>query len=266
MEIRSIAPALFLLAGALPCFADEPAPAPDSLWKPSYHRFDENDGLVSGIYAFTLVTGALTLHPEESGLRGGILFDEGLRDWLRSDSESGRQRAQDASYHMQNILAVLPFAVDTLALAGLYHQDADLVWQTAAINTQAFLLSGAITLISKNISSRERPYVAECAGGSCGGAGRNKSFISGHAAAAFTGAGLICAHHEALGLFENSWLDGMMCIAAASAAAVSSVLRLSSDEHYATDVVAGAAVGILSGYILPKLIYYGGFEGDPSED
>ena len=36
-----------------------------------------------------------------------------------------------------------------------------------------------------------------------------------------------------------------------------------ADNHYATDVLAGAAVGAFSGFILPRLLHYGFGDGEP---
>jgi hypothetical protein len=35
------------------------------------------------------------------------------------------------------------------------------------------------------------------------------------------------------------------------------VLRIVYDEHWASDVLVGATVGTLSGYVLPSLLHYG---------
>ncbi len=255
-----------LVFSASPLYAEEPVPQPAREeapeWDPAYRRFGEADVVFAGVLAFSVGGAMLTLRPDEAGQRGGVLFDDRARTWLRSDTEAGRLRAQDISTMTQNVLVAFPYLVESLGLGLGYHRNSEAAFQMAAINTQAFLVTAGATLLTKSLVSRERPYVAGCSGGSCGGAGKNKSFISGHAAASFTGAGLICAHHEALALFENAWADGAICGIAVAAAASTSLLRIASDEHYMTDVLAGAAVGILSGYFLPKLIYYAGFEGD----
>ena len=42
-----------------------------------------------------------------------------------------------------------------------------------------------------------------------------------------------------------------------AASVVASVLRIVSDNHYTTDVLLGAGVGLLSGYALPQWLHYG---------
>jgi hypothetical protein len=39
------------------------------------------------------------------------------------------------------------------------------------------------------------------------------------------------------------------------------MLRIHSDNHYATDVILGAALGIGSGYFLPRFLHYRGASG-----
>jgi membrane-associated phospholipid phosphatase len=63
----------------------------------------------------------------------------------------------------------------------------------------------------------------------------DKSFPSGHAARAFAGAEMVRS--------EYGWPWG---IAAYTVAASVSVLRVAGDHHYVHDVLAGAAVGVLS--------------------
>ncbi len=41
-------------------------------------------------------------------------------------------------------------------------------------------------------------------------------------------------------------------------ATASGVMRILSDNHYATDVMLGAAIGLGSGYLVPKLLQMAG--------
>ena len=66
----------------------------------------------------------------------------------------------------------------------------------------------------------------------------NKSFPSGHAARSFMAANML--RHEFGHI--SPWIS----IAGYSCAAVTSVLRITGDYHYTHDVLAGAAIGILS--------------------
>jgi len=122
------------------------------------------------------------------------------------------------------------------------------------------------TAIAKAGSARPRPYVRQCAtdpgyAGGCGDpSAENQSFWSGHASNAFTGAGLVCARHarfEYGGSIDDAptwgWDDTAACAGALAAAAGTAVLRISADEHYATDVLAGALSGFAFGFLAPYL-------------
>jgi membrane-associated phospholipid phosphatase len=75
------------------------------------------------------------------------------------------------------------------------------------------------------------------------------SFYSGHTSSAFAAAvaaGTIADFHR----FENRkwiWASGL------TFATATGVLRVMSDQHYATDVLTGTAAGGLAGWLIPKL-------------
>lgn len=72
--------------------------------------------------------------------------------------------------------------------------------QSLAINLESYALAGAVALTGEKVG-RTRPLARECERDAtydrrCGETGRNNaSFVSGHTAIAFTGAGLTCVHH-----------------------------------------------------------------------
>ena len=81
--------------------------------------------------------------------------------------------------------------------------------------------------------------------------------MSGHTTIAFTGAGLICAHHQNLPLYGGGAPDLIACITALTAATTAGAMRVAADKHYSTDVLLGAGVGLFGGYGLPMLLHYG---------
>ena len=90
----------------------------------------------------------------------------------------------------------------------------------------------------------------------------NQSFVSGHTAVAFTGAGLTCAHHRHLPLYGGGAPDVLICAATLAAASATGVLRIVSDDHYSTDVLLGMSLGLASGWLLPELLHYGASSGE----
>jgi membrane-associated phospholipid phosphatase len=232
------------------------ARAPGGLWLDDFGRFEAPDYAFTGALAAGAIAGYFLLDPATSGPRGGVLFDAPLREWLRIDDASARATASDISDVSQAFMLAYPLA-DAWATAGLAHGNTDAALQMTLINAQAIALSMTVVLLTKNLVGRERPYGLDCGPDSrCGGEARNQSFISGHSAAAFTGAGLVCAHHEAMPLYGGGGADLAACLGGLTVASMTGVLRVASDSHYATDVLAGAAVGLASGYLMPKLLYY----------
>ena len=80
--------------------------------------------------------------------------------------------------------------------------------------------------------------------------------------AAFTGAGLTCVHHQHLEIYGGLG-DPLACAGALAAAPWVGVSRVTTKNHYFSDVVAGAALGIGSGYLLP---HYGFGTSAPEND
>jgi membrane-associated phospholipid phosphatase len=91
------------------------------------------------------------------------------------------------------------------------------------------------------------------------------SFYSGHAAVTATGAGLICAHHTQLSLYQNDLLDQGTCALAVLGTALTGAMRIASDNHWASDVLIGHLMGYTSGYLLPTLLYYKEFRVQPHD-
>jgi membrane-associated phospholipid phosphatase len=82
------------------------------------------------------------------------------------------------------------------------------------------------------------------------------SFPSGHTAEAFIAAGLSCANHEFVPIYGNRAMDWLACARDLTLATADGVLRIMGDRHYATDVLAGGAIGFAFGYGLPVFLHY----------
>jgi membrane-associated phospholipid phosphatase len=225
-------------------------------WHAEWSRFGAGDWIFSGALAGVLAATTLAFDKPSTHVQGGVLFDDALRDALRIKSEAGRLSAEHVSDLFQATLIVYPLVIDSLLLTWVARGRPDTAYQMLAIGGESFLLSTAITALTKDLSGRARPYTRSCGNDTCGSSARNKSFFSGHAATAFTGAGLVCANHEMLPLYEGPGSDAAVCAGALVMASAVGILRIASDDHYATDVLVGTAVGLLSGYLFPRLVYY----------
>ncbi len=170
-------------------------------------------------------------------------FDRWVRDGLRWGD--GRT-AGDAS---DVLLLAVPLG-SAAAVAWLAARDAgprdaieDLFVIAAAIAITDPLTSGV-----KHGSARLRPE-AWAAGGPRGD-GDLHSFVSGHTSTVFAAAAAATQVARLRGRSGWKWV-GAVAFAAASA---TGWLRIGADQHWATDVLAGAAAGTAIGWAVPPLV------------
>jgi PAP2 superfamily len=245
-------------------------PAPPSLamartvsWDPAWLKFTVPEVVATS--SLLLGTGAIILFGEQgtSNWKGPILFDEPVRDGLREKTASGRMTAQiigDSAYYG---LLAYPYLVDVLAVAWIGHRSPEVAGQMALMNTEAFAITGFLSFVSNATIRRERPYVRECITGQrdpgfpgCKPAGQSEGFYSGHTGIAFTGAALTCMHHANLPLYGQGGVGGVVaCTTAMASASLGGVMRLLADKHYVSDVIAGTAIGLASGLLVPWFHY-----------
>jgi membrane-associated phospholipid phosphatase len=196
-----------------------------------------------------------------------VLFDGGARKLLRLHSGSARKAAETVSDILFFAEVIHPVIIDPLLVAWALHRSPSVAWQMSVINAQAYAVTLVLNETAKRLTSRKRPFVDACdrdsTGASCASGSRYSSFYSGHAAVTATGAGLICAHHEQLGLYQSNLLDTGTCITAIAGTAVTGAMRIMADNHWTSDVLVGHLMGYLSGYLLPTLLYYQEFETAP---
>ncbi len=119
--------------------------------------------------------------------------------------------------------------------------------ETAALLTgKAMLLTGAYTLFFKALFQRERPNASVPAdphqwGGPLAGF-HDYAFPSGHSSVMFAAAAVLGAYYH-----DKIWV-GISMYSLASLVAVS---RIYDNKHWASDVIAGSALG----YAIGKLVY-----------
>ncbi|MEZ4340559.1 MAG: phosphatase PAP2 family protein, partial [Sandaracinaceae bacterium] len=147
------------------------------------------------------------------------------------------------------------------------HGDFELAMRLMVIDLQAHAIAQGLTTIIKHAVRRERPMARACredpqrraSDPSCEGVAEPgiapESFFSGHTSLAFTSAALICLHHTELGLLGEGG-DAAMCATGLAMASTVGLLRILADRHYASDVIMGAAVGLVSGWLVPWLLHY----------
>jgi membrane-associated phospholipid phosphatase len=224
--------------------------------------------IISGVASAAVLGAALAPWPNaQTGWRGGILFDDAARDAMMLRDPGARHVASLVSDGLVLGLTALPVLVDSAIIAWAVRGDPELAARMMLIDLQAHAIAQGVTAIAKHVAGRERPLArgcrvdperaandAACQGSNARGRG-DKSFFSGHTSLAFTSAALICLHHTELGLLGPGG-DAAMCATGLTLASAVGALRIMSDKHYASDVLIGAGVGLLSGWLVPWLLNY----------
>jgi membrane-associated phospholipid phosphatase len=245
---------------------ESPVPAPPLrhsgkrlYWDSSFDRMDTPEMILTGVAA-AIAVATNVVRPLNTGWKGGILFDDQLRS-LRLPTLDARLEVRSGTDVGLAVMTTYPILVDSIIVAYWYRGSDDVALQMALIDAEAFAITGAIEGASNFLSGRARPYSADCGAGvpnnttDCESDTRYRSFFSGHTAVSFTAAGLICAHHEALALFDGP-ADHVMCATGFVAAATIGTLRILGDAHYFSDVFVGALVGTAVGLGIPLLHHY----------
>jgi hypothetical protein len=183
---------------------------------------------------------------------GGNPVDDAIRDGLRLSDVGARTAIGRASDVMVGGLLAYGGIVDGLAVP-LLQGDPELAWQGTAAYALAIGVTLTLDSLVKYVAARERPVerCAASAAADCGTPSSGASFYSGHSAISFASAGASCAIHLERGLYGDAVADGAACGVSLLAATTVGVFRILADQHYFTDVLVGAAVGFVAGYLIP---------------
>jgi len=156
-----------------------------------------------------------------------------------------RQQAASISDATLSASAALPFALALGANSEQRGHDVAVVLGTLAMDM-------ALTDVVKRLVDRPRPYVHFCRPYRPDEPAKDDahfSFYSGHSSASFAmavAAGML-SHYHGYRSEAGVWATGL------TLATTTSVLRIVADQHYATDVIAGAAAGAFVGWLVPRL-------------
>ena len=228
-------------------------------WPTQYRRVHWSEAVAAPL----VIAGSFTLYlagptPDQDAT-AVTAFDRNLGRRLRVTG-SGRgplQKIGDVGY-----LGTFAYRiVDDLLIAGAIRGGWDVAWQLLVIDSLSLGLVGATAFVGQVAFGRQRPeyYFCDEAGGEdCdGGSGENRSFISGHHAIAVAGAALTCMHHARFRIYRTKRSGRAACASHAAVAAMVGVSRLMVEKHWPTDVLLGSAVGMIAGWVVPRLLHYG---------
>ena len=125
-------------------------------------------------------------------------------------------------------------------------------WCTIGVMyAESVFLSYGLKELAKNLVNRPRPYMyfdgapeKDIEEGDW-----NKSFFSGHTTLSFTGATF--ASYVFSKYFPDSNMKVPVIVGSYAFATTTAILRMASGNHFFTDVLTGAVVGTLSGFLVP---------------
>lgn len=232
------------------------------VWNPRWARFGVgNYVLTGGAAAVAMGSALLPTAPGRWSRRNR--FDEEVRDAIGIEPYRDTTWARDTSDVLLSVAIGFPFLIDSLVVTYWYRNSHDVALQMALINAEAIAVAMALQGLTAGLASRERPYVRDCGKtisaelSDCDGRKPYRSFFSGHTTMSFASAAVTCSNHARHQVFGNSFADGLTCALAMGNAATVGVMRIVGDQHYATDVLVGAAVGTATGLGIPWLLHYG---------
>ncbi|MFL5452030.1 MAG: phosphatase PAP2 family protein [Myxococcales bacterium] len=242
-----------VVALLLPALA-RAAPAPsDAVFGSNVHEVrDAEIAAIAGVGLGALAVELLWHAPDPAHWTGPILFDAAGRDALRAGTASGRSNASTASSIGEALFVLYPAIVDAGAVTWLSKGKGDVAVRLALIDAEALAVNALLTAVTQRAVGRERPFAQGCGTGTnpaCTSRDdRNTSMFSGHTSFAFTGAAVLCVQHSRLDLYGSA--DPFVCPVALLLASTTGILRMVADRHWASDVIAGAAVGSAVGAVV----------------
>ena len=200
--------------------------------------------------------------PRDARWRGDNAFDDEARDLLKGGSRSARKSADIVS-------DVLFYSLGgAMLLDEVWLRAEHPLLRSLMVDGGWLLGNELLTRTTKVSAGRERPFVKPCRENpdyvaDCDeGRDENASFFSGHASTTATLAGLICARH--VHRPSRGFADWLVCGTAGAASVATGMLRITAEEHHATDVITGWASGALFGYALPSAFDYSSPRGAPA--
>lgn len=224
-------------------------------WDESWPRFRTSEYVITGLALAGSAANFYLVPPPKSPLwKGDIWFDKAARNTLLIRS----QAAQDQAKLLSDLLSypLIGYAMlDGPITAGWVGGNKDAAIQLSLINAETFAVTEVLNLTVSNLLPRRRPEGATCDPSTKYDPYCVKSFWSGHAANVFAAASLVCAEHGALDLYGGK-ADAVACGTALAAASAVGVLRIAANNHHASDVIVGAAVGAATGYLMPNLLHF----------
>jgi membrane-associated phospholipid phosphatase len=220
-----------------------------------YKRVHWAEGVTAGVLGVAaIVIEFAPIHVEPHWTRRNAFDDWFQRRLIASTGK--QQKYAKASDALVATSIAFPVLVDLIGMTLIGDRNKDVGLQMFAVQAQAFAITGFVTGLVK-LSGRQRPCApsegSESGGTDCGDP--NRSYFSAHTSMAFAGAGLTCVEHQHFQFFGRVG-DPMTCAAALALATTTGLFRVVANHHWMSDVLTGAGVGLVAGWLMPWLMHY----------
>lgn len=150
--------------------------------------------------------------------------------------------------NMSNIFQV---GLMTVPFIFLIDNKVNKITTLSVMYLEAFFLSHSLARYAKNSIIRYRPYSYFMEPTDSIPTNPQNSFISGHSTTAFVNASFITTVFS--NMYPYSPMKYIVGIGTFSLAATVGILRITSGNHFISDVIAGAFVGSLFGWLIPHM-------------
>jgi membrane-associated phospholipid phosphatase len=228
-------------------------------WDAAWQHSNAWDYVVTGVVGTAFTVELIALQNRQAPLRwtDPILFDTAVRSALRAPSQQTRSAVADATWALLGLQFLYPFAVDVPYAWARYGFGLarDLFWQDAA----TMFLAGAVDLGLRDLVGRARPETYDCiqsGNTNCiDGPETVRSFPGGHTVIATAASVLTCTQHLYVHLYGGPW-DSLTCALTLASNMTLAFMRIIADEHWASDEIAGLAIGSLIGWGVPYLMHF----------
>ena len=201
--------------------------------------------------ALWLITGTFIradIAPSECRWCDANAFDDELRSLRWSDRRAADVASDVISYGVAPVSAGALVAIAAASSGRAGELSADLT-----ILAESLVASGLVGEAFRMATARERPSVHALPPDekpmTSHPEENNMSFVSGHSATSFA----LAVSSGTIATVRKRRLAPVIWATGLTLAAATSYLRVASDEHYATDVLAGAALGAAVGLAVPLL-------------
>ncbi len=218
-----------------------------------YKRVHWAEGVTAGVLGVSAIAIEFAPIRVEPHWTRSNAFDDWFQRRLRAP-DTKQKRYDTASDVLAGVTVAFPVLVDLIGMTLIADRNKDVGLQMFAIQAQAFAITGFVTNIVK-LSGRERPCVDDEGAGAPACNDPNRSYFSAHTSFAFTAAGLTCVENQHFDFFGR--VGGpLACAGTLALATTTGVFRVVANRHWMSDVVTGAGVGLVSGWLMPWLMHY----------